>query len=251
MQQRRLIKIKAIILVAGYATRLYPLTLNTPKALLPIAGKPIIRYILDEIKTISDIDKIYVVTNSKFYSHFSDWAAGLDAGIAIDVIDDGTSTEETRLGAVGDIQFTIDKCSIDDDLMIIAGDNFFTYRLADYHAAFKKNRNNYVVAKELSDVRQLKHFAVAKLAADSRILELQEKPNEPQSNIAVYATYTYLRETIPLFSRYFDEGNKGDAPGYFVQWLHAIRPVYAWRMNGDCYDIGTQEAYSDVKAMFE
>jgi len=168
----------------------------------------------------------------------------------IEVIDDGTSSEQTRLGAVGDIQFTIDRCAIDDDLMIIAGDNFFTFRLADYHAQFKKNSYNYVVVKELDNVEQLRHFAVATLAADNRIIELREKPNEPQSNIAVYATYIYRRDTLPLFRRYLNEGNKGDAPGYFVQWLHKIRPVYAWHMNGDCYDIGTQEAYDEVRARY-
>ena len=237
--------------MAGYATRLYPLTLNTPKALLQIAGKPIVEYILDEIYTIPDIDKVYVVTNSKFYPNFCDWVEGLSGNKPIEVIDDGTSTEETRLGAVGDIKFTIDRCAIDDDLMIIAGDNFFTYRLADYYADFRKNPHDFVVAKELDDIEQLKHFAVAKLDADGRIIDLQEKPSKPESNIAIYATYTYLRETLPLFERYFAEGNRGDAPGYFVQWLHKIKPVYAWRMNGDCYDIGTQKAYDDVRAMFE
>ena len=246
-----MIKIKAIILVAGYATRLYPLTLNTPKALLPIAGKPIIGYILDEINTIPNIDEVYVVTNSKFYPHFSEWAAGVDSVVPVEVIDDGTSSEETRLGGIGDIKYAIDKCAIDDDLMIIAGDNFFTYRLADYYAEYEKNPSNYVVVKELDDVEQLRHFAVAKLDADNKILDLVEKPSEPQSNIAVYATYIYRRETLPLFERYFEEGNNPDAPGYFVQWLHKIRPVYAWRMNGDCHDIGTQTAYDDVRAEFE
>jgi glucose-1-phosphate thymidylyltransferase len=242
---------KALIMAAGYATRLYPLTLDRPKALLPIAGKPIIGYILDEINTIPDIDKVYVVTNSKFYKHFCDWANGLSSGKPVEIIDDGTSTEETRLGGVGDIKFVIDRYAIDDDLMIIAGDNFFTYRLADYFAEYEKNPCDYVVAKEIDDVRQLRQFAVAELDADNRILNLIEKPSEPPSNIAVFATYTYRRDTLPLFERYFREGNNPDAPGYFVQWLHKIKPVYAWRMNGDCYDIGTQKAYDDIRAAFE
>ena len=246
-----MIKIKAIILAAGYATRLYPLTLNKPKALLPIADKPIIGYILDEINTISDIDNIYVITNSKFYQHFLDWATGITTDTPIEIIDDGTSTDETRLGAIGDIKFVIDQYSIDDDLMIIAGDNFFTFRLADYYTQFQNNPRDYVVVKELNNIEQLRHFAVASLDRDGRIVDLKEKPQEPQSNIAVYATYIYLRQTLPLFSTYFAQGNKGDAPGYFVQWLHTIKPVYAWHMDGDCYDIGTQKAYDDVRTKFE
>jgi len=237
---------KAIILLAGYATRMYPLTENQPKALLPLRGKPVIDYILDGINRLPDVDTIYAVTNTKFYTHFVEWAKIAPTTIPIEVLDDGTTTNENRRGAVGDIFFTITEKSIDDDLFIIAGDNYFTYDLKEQYDFFIKTNSDTIVAKEINDREQLKAFAVAKLDESGKVLDLVEKPADPQSNTAIFASYFYKKDTVPLFKTYLDEGNDPDPPGAFPQWLHKKRDVYAYTMNGDCYDIGTIAMYEEM-----
>ncbi|MBP5492172.1 MAG: nucleotidyltransferase family protein [Clostridiales bacterium] len=241
----------ALILAAGYATRLYPLTINTPKPLLPVGPKAMIDYIVDEIDTLDDVSKIAVVTNHRFASHFDEWAASksgrAEASLPpIEVIDDGTTDDFNKLGAIGDIQYVIDKLSIDEDLMIIAGDNLFTYKLRDMYDFFMKNRKDTLVAIRVDDVEQLKKLAVATLDEDNKVLHLAEKPQLPRSTVAIYATYFYLRETLPMIRQYLDEGNTPDAPGNFPSWLYTRKDVYAFRAPGTCIDIGTPENYKDV-----
>lgn len=242
---------KAIILVAGYATRLYPLTLNQPKALLPVAGKPIIDYIVDEINKVDEIDEIFVVSNHKFASHFENWANGHSSKKSISVIDDGTTTEETRRGAIGDILYTIEQKNIDDEVVIIAGDNFFTYSLKDYFDYYKKLGKDCICVKEFNDIELLKQMGVAQLDDNNKVISIDEKPDEPKSNTAVYATYMYTKETVKLFEKYINDGNKPDAPGYFVEWLYKNKDVYAYIFDGECYDIGTPKSYEDVCKEFE
>jgi len=242
---------KAIILVAGYATRLYPLTLNKAKALLPINGKAIIDYIVDQIETIDDVDEIYVVSNHKFAYQFDEWASVHTCKKPIYIIDDGTSSEETRRGAIGDILYTVEEKNIDDDIMVIAGDNYFTYSLKDYYDFFKKKDCDCVCVKPFENKEMLKQFGIALLDENYRVIDIEEKPENPKSNNVVYATYMYKRETVKLFDRYIKEGNKPDAPGNFVVWLHTRKPVYAYTFNEECYDIGTPESYHSVCDMFK
>jgi glucose-1-phosphate thymidylyltransferase len=237
---------KAVILAAGYATRLYPLTKDAPKPLLPIKGRPMIDYIIDEINTIGAVSEIFVVSNHRFANSFERWAKTAPSNIPLVIIDDGTETEQTRLGAIGDINFTLEAAGIDDELLIIAGDSFFTFRLSEYYAFFRQKQADCVAAKEFNDRERLKQFAVALTDGGGRIISLIEKPEEPPSNLAVYAAYFYTRETAGLFKNYLAEGNKPDAPGYFVQWLYRRKPVYAYIMNGDLFDIGTPEAYREI-----
>lgn len=242
---------KAILLVAGYATRLYPLTKNMPKALLNIAGKPILTSIYEQLETLDAVDEVYVVSNHKFYEHFVKWANELNGTKKITVIDDGTTNEDNRRGAIGDIKYTIDQMAIDEDIVVVAGDNFFTYKLKDMYDYYKKVNDDCVCVKEIDDVEELKAFAVASLGADNRIEQLEEKPQQPKSNTAVFATYMYTKETIKLFEQYLNEGNKPDAPGYFVEWLYRKKPVYAYKFVGECYDIGTPQSYEEVGNLFK
>lgn len=242
---------KAILLVAGYATRLYPLTLNTPKALLPINGKAIADYIIDQIEKISDVDEIYVVTNHKFADDFEKWASEHKCKKPIYVLDDGTTTEETRRGAIGDILYTIDQKKIDDDVMIIAGDNFFTYSLEDYYNFFREKKSDCVCVKEFNNKKMLKQFGIALLDEEGKVIDIEEKPENPKSNNVVYAAYMYTKETVKLFRQYIAEGNKPDAPGNFVVWLYTRKPVYAYKFAEECYDIGTPESYKTVCELFE
>jgi len=238
---------KAIILAAGYATRLYPLTLDKPKALLKIQGKAIIDYIVDQINTISDIDEIIVISNHKFADHFINWARPAQTAIPIKVLDDGTVDEETRLGAIGDISFVIGREHIDCDLVIIAGDNLFTFPLAEYKRFFEEKNSDCVCVQRIEDINARRQIGIALLDAGGRVIDMEEKPREPKSDCGVFATYMYKRETVPLFKQYLNEGNKPDAPGFFVSWLVKRKPVYAYVMNGKCYDIGTPEALKQAE----
>lgn len=241
----------ALILAAGYATRLYPLTINKPKALLPINNKPIIDYIVDEIETIDAVDEIIVISNHKFFDCFYEWADSLKSDKKITVLDDGTTSEETRRGAIGDILYAIDEKNIDEEVLVIAGDNFFTYSLKDYYDYYKRIDKDCVCVKRFENREMLKQFGVALLDENSKVLEIEEKPAQPKTNMAVYATYMYKRDTVPMFRQYIQEGNKPDAPGYFLEWLYKRKEVYAYTFDGECYDIGTPESYRSVCEEYE
>lgn len=242
---------KCILLCAGYATRLYPLTKNFPKALLEINhGKSILDYIMDEVYTIDEIDEVYVITNHVFYDHFKMWADGKKGDKNIIVIDDYTTSCEDRLGAIGDIQYTILDRKIDDDLLIIAGDNLFDYSLQDVVSFFREKNHPVVCGKEIYDVELLKRLAVAKVDDSGQIVNLVEKPEKPEGNVAVYATYLYPKDILNEIKRYLDEGNKPDAPGYFVEYLYHKVPVYVYRFNGNCFDVGTVESLQEVRTLY-
>ena len=241
---------KAIILVAGYATRLYPLTKDKPKALLEVNKKPIINYIVEQIDKIDAIDDIFVVSNHKFAKNFEDWAKVTESEKKITVIDDGTDTVETRRGAIGDILFTIEQMKLDDEIMIIAGDNLFTYDLKDFFDYYKKIDCDSVCAKRFENKEMLSQFGIAELDGNNKIIGLEEKPENPKSDIVVYATYLYKKETMPMFKDYMDEGNNLDAPGHFIEWLYKKKDVYAYIFDGECYDVGTHESYEAVQKVF-
>ena len=241
---------KCILLCAGYATRLFPLTENFPKALLDIEeDKPLLNYIMDEVNTIEDIDEVFVITNNRYYEHFNNWAK-TSKGKLITVINDKSTSNDDRLGAIGDIQYTINNGKINDDVIIIAGDNLFDYPLKDVVDYFKEKKSAVVVGKELDNIEMLKRFAVAKVDNDNKLTNLEEKPAKPKSNIAVYATYIYPKEFLPLIRDYLEEGNNPDAPGYFVEYLYKIRNVYIYKFKGNCYDVGNHEELKRVRDLY-
>ena len=240
----------ALILAAGYATRLYPLTLNRPKPLLKIGDKTILDYIMDSLDEVECIHKTIVITNDKFHSHFVEWAAGRKSNSEIRVLNDGTLTEETRLGAIGDINFAIQQENISDEMLIIAGDNFFTYKLVDVYNFYRKHGKDTVVVKEMKDREALKSMGVAIVDEAGQVLEFEEKPQNPRSDLAVYASYLYRRDTVPLFKVYLSQGNKPDAPGNFSAWLCKQKPLLVYRFDGECYDVGTPESYRLVNELY-
>ena len=237
---------KAIMLVAGYATRLYPLTLNVPKALLPVGDKAILDYIVDEVVTIPEIDEIVVISNHKFYEHFVEWKNAKDIGVKITVLDDNTTDDSNKLGAIGDMNFAIETCGIDDDIIVLAGDNLFNYKLKDGYDYFKNVDKDVIFTKEIDSIDDLRRMANVELDENGKVLSLVEKPQNPKSNIAAFATYIYKKETLPIIKKYLDEGNNPDAPGFFPAYLHKIKDVYAYKFEGECIDIGTPESYKNV-----
>lgn len=241
---------KAIILVAGYATRLYPLTKDTPKPLLKVGGKTIIDYIVDEINTIDDIDSIFVISNHKFAGHFDKWAKERSNPKPVTVIDDGTDSDENKRGAIGDILYTIEQGNIDDDVVIIAGDTLFTYSLTDYYNYFREKKADCVCVKQFDDKELIKQMGVVLLDNDNKVIDLEEKPQNPRSDKVAYAAYMYTKDTLKLVKEYLAEGNSPDAPGYFLQWLHKKKDVYGYITEGECYDIGTHKALAEVRRLY-
>jgi glucose-1-phosphate thymidylyltransferase len=241
---------KAIILAAGYATRLYPLTLTTPKPLLKIGEKRIIDRIFDEVEKIPEIDEIFIISNHKFYDQFADWKRSKTLKKPVKIIDDGTVDDEGKLGAIRDINLVLKQESVSDDVMVLAGDIVFTFSLTDFYSYYQRNNRDTICVYEVKEINDLKRMAVVNLDAENRVLELEEKPQNPKSNIGATAFYIYKRDTLPLFGEYIRQGNNLDAPGYFTAWLYKIKEVRAYRIQGECYDIGTPDSYREVQKLF-
>jgi glucose-1-phosphate thymidylyltransferase len=230
--------VKALVLAAGYATRLRPLTDTWAKELLPVAGTPIIDTIVERIDAVADVDEIHVVTNARKAAAFERWADGRE----IRVHDDGTTSNDNRLGAIGDMLFVVERAAIDDDLLVIAGDNLFEFSLADFVAFWRgKGRASAIAVRDVGSRELVKRYSVVELDSDDRVLDFVEKPPEPQSTLAAIATYVFHREHVPLIDAYLEAGNEPDQPGRFIAWLHRHEPVFGWRFAGDWFDIGDLE----------
>jgi glucose-1-phosphate thymidylyltransferase len=231
--------VKAIILAAGYATRLYPLTRSMAKPLLPLAGRPMLDYLLDRLHEADEIDEIHLVTNHKFADAFSDWAGTRD----VRVHDDGTTSDEDRLGAIGDIQFVIDTARLaNDDLIVIAGDNLFDYSIDDYVRWWReKGVANAVALYDVGDLELVTQYSNVDVDGTERLLAFTEKPQEPTSTLVATAAYIYHRAHVPEIRRYLDEGNAPDQPGRLVAWFVPRVPVYGYRAGGEWRDIGDAE----------
>jgi glucose-1-phosphate thymidylyltransferase len=242
---------KAIILAAGYATRLYPLTKDKPKSLLEVAGKTILEHILLKITKADAVDRVYLVTNARFFDQFQTWVDHFWYPLAINVLEDGTVDNDHRLGAIADLQFVIDAAKMEDDLLVLAGDNLFDFELADFVAFFEMHHFDMITTHELTDPEQLRRTGVIEVNQDYQVKSFTEKPQQPQSNLAVPPFYIYRRDTLPLIRQYLNEGQNSDAPGNFIPWLLTRKPVYAYKFEGRRYDIGTMESYQEVCRLFE
>ena len=236
---------KCLILAAGYATRLYPLTENFPKPLLKVGEKTILDWLIDDIDTLGLVDEYVVISNHKYAHHFDEWAA--EKAQKITVVDDGTSTNETRLGAVKDIQFAIDQLNIDDDMLVIAGDNVLDFSLTKF-IKYAKEKNTSCIMRyyEESDVKLTK-CGVVEIDDSDRIISMEEKPRQPKSHWCCPPFYYYTKEDARLIQKGIDSGCGTDAPGSYIAWLCSQTPVCAMEMPGSRYDIGNLESYQKVQ----
>jgi glucose-1-phosphate thymidylyltransferase len=232
--------VKAVVLAAGYATRLYPLTETVAKPLLPVGGRPMLDWILDRVRDVAEIDAVHVVTNHKFVAAFEAWAAHEPARPRLAVHDDGTTSEDDRLGAIGDIRFVLDAARLEgDDVLVIAGDNLFDFSLVDYVAFWRaKGRASTLAVHDVGSRELARQYGIVAVDADSRVVGFVEKPAEPPSTLAATAAYLYHREHVPLVRTYLAEGNPPDRPGNFIAWLRLREPVYAYAFEGDWRDVG-------------
>lgn len=241
---------ECILLAAGYATRLYPLTKDKPKALLTIGNKTILDIVLDKIFEIENITKIHIVTNHKFYENFKNWHSTYKGLVPINIIDDGTTDNDNRLGAIGDMRYVIKKEKINDDIFVLASDNIFKFSLKPMFDMFYKYGNDTISAHIVDDIETLKTMGVLKLDEDNVVCEFAEKPQNPQSNYGVPPFYIYKKDTLALIDKYIDEGNNPDAPGYFLPWLIKNNKVMAYVFDDMIVDIGTPQAYEQAQNLF-
>lgn len=231
----------AIVLAAGYGTRLYPLTKDKPKPLLDVAGKPIIEHIIRKLEKITEIGKIYIVTNAKFEQQFKNWLKNFEADRPIEIVNDGTTSNEDRLGALGDLHYIIQEKSLDDDIVLIAGDNLFGISLFDVHNYFKKRKSNVIVLHDVKDLELAKQYGIVEIDHDNMVVHFVEKPISPQSTLASTGIYLFPKKTIELIKKYIAQGNNPDKTGSFIEWLHKREAVHSYVTDKKWYDIGSPE----------
>ena len=243
---------KCLILAAGYATRLYPLTENFPKPLLAVGKKSILDWLVDDLAEHTEIEEFVVITNHKFVSQFEAWKNGKkqDCPYQITIIDDGTSTNETRLGAVKDIQLAIEKLNISDDLLVMAGDNVLDFSLSDFVKFALEKNTSCVMCHEENDLKKQQKTAIITVDKDSQITSYEEKPQEPKGNLAVPPFYYYKSADACRIPEALKDGCGYDAPGSFAAWLSKKTPMHAYKMQGKRYDIGDLASYEYVKKVF-
>lgn len=240
---------KCLILAAGYATRLYPLTENFPKPLLKVGDKTILDWLVDDIDLSGEVDEYIVISNHKFAHHFEEWAATKPQNIT--VVDDGTSTNETRLGAVKDIQFAIDTLHLDDDMLVIAGDNVLDFSLTKFVEYAKEKGTSAIMRYYEANGQKLLKTGVVTIDSDDRILLMTEKSPNPATHWCTPPFYFYTREDARLVQKGIESGCGTDAPGSHIAWLCTQTPVHAMEMPGSRYDIGNLASYEEVQRTYK
>ena len=236
---------KCLILAAGYATRLYPLTENFPKPLLDVGDKTILDWLVDDIHTAGLVDEFVVISNHKFAHHFDKWAA--TKSMKVTVVDDGTDSNETRLGAVKDIQFAIDKLGLDDDMLVIAGDNVLDFSLTKFLAYAKEKNTSCIMRYFEPEEKKLTKCGVVEIDENDRIVSMEEKPTAPKSHWCCPPFYYYTQADAKLVAKGIEAGCGTDAPGSYIAWLCTQTPVFAMEMPGKRFDVGNLESYNKIK----
>jgi glucose-1-phosphate thymidylyltransferase len=244
---------KVIILAAGYATRLYPLTLTQPKPLLPVAGQPMIDYVLDNLAPIPGIDRIFVVTNAKFAGHFQKWSEhyrATKAKLNFTIVNDGSTDDTNKLGAIGDLHYVLKTQEVEDDILVVAGDNLFSEKLGDFGQFCLEKRTPVLALYDVGNLEDIRKYNAISIDGAGRITFFEEKPKNPTSTLTGIALYYYPKSTLPLIKQYIAEGNNPDQPGRLVQWLYPRVPFHTWKVPGIWYDIGSKETLEEANRIF-
>jgi len=237
---------KNIVIAAGYATRLGELTKNFPKPLLKIGNSTILGRMLDDIDKIDDVDEHIIITNHKFAGIFEEWAAEQRYSKPITIVDDGTETNETRLGAVCDLLFAMDKLSIDDDLLVVAADNLLFFSFLEFVDFAKEKQTSCIMCHEQPSIERLQRTGVVELDENHRVLGMEEKPQVPKSHWAVPPFYIYLRKDLDLVRHSVENGCGKDAPGNLAHYMVEHAVLHAWPMSAGRFDIGSLDTYYEA-----
>lgn len=241
---------KNIVIAAGYATRLYPLTENFPKPLLEIGNSTILGRMMDDVDAFPEVDEHIIVTNHRFAGIFEDWVAKQSYSKPIRVIDDGTETNETRLGAVRDLLLALESCQIDDDIMVLAADNILDFSLRGFVEFFKEKGTSCIICHHQPLVERLRRSGVIEMDENNLVTGMEEKPQNPKSNWSTPPFYIYSKADMPLIKDCMNHGCGFDAPGNLVHHLCERTPIHAWIMPGHRFDIGSLDTYEEAKKTF-
>ncbi len=244
---------QVLILAAGYATRLYPLTLNQPKPLLPVAGKPMLEHIIDHLASVKDLGEMFIVTNQKFVQHFTDWSEKYKAtktAFNFKIINDGTTSDADKLGAIGDIRLVVNKEGVKGDLLVVAGDNLFDSSLAPFVEFARSGDTPVLAVYDVGDLESIKKYNSINLDDKGVITFFEEKPKNPTSTLTGIALYYFPANVVALLETYIAEGNNPDQPGRFIQWLYPRVPVRTWEVPGTWFDIGSKETLEEADRIF-
>ena len=243
-----------LILAAGYATRLYPLTENKAKPLLDVAGKPMMEWVIDNLAPIDGIEKVYVVTNNKFAAAFQAWADEYNrthAKLAFEIINDGSTGDADKLGAIGDLNLVISRAGLAaSDLIVVAGDNLFNQSLEGFGKFCREKNQPVLGVYDVGSLEQAKKYGVVAVDDGGTITSFEEKPAEPKSTLIGIALYYYPASTVASVATYLAAGNNPDQPGRFVQWLYPRTPVQTWQVPGTWFDVGSKETLEEANAIF-
>jgi glucose-1-phosphate thymidylyltransferase len=244
---------KVIILAAGYATRLYPLTKHKPKALLPIGNKPLINHLIDKMDRLEDLNEIILVTNDRFYQQFLDWSKTIRASAPVTVINDGTTDNDNRLGAVGDLQFAVKASKTKEDIMVLASDNLFDEDFKGFTAFAKKKGDGLSIG--VYDIGDPKiaagRYGIIEFDSTKKITRIEEKPKEPKATTVSMGVYYFSQSTLPFMDIYMKSSAKQDAPGHYVTWLLKQMNVYAYLFSGKWYDIGSFDQLDEANRDYQ
>ncbi len=247
---------KSIILAAGYATRLYPLTKDFPKPLLKVGNLSILDRLINDIDGIGQINEHIVISNHKFFEHFVNWKNSRSFSKKVTVLDDGSTENENRLGAVKDILFAIEKCGIDEEILVLAGDNLLDFSLKEFVSYQDVKKTACIMRHFEGEKAKLQKTGVAVIDENDKVIRMQEKPAEPASNWAVPPFYIYTRQDLPYITKACTPDADGhiecgtDAPGDFIAWFCSVRDVHAWLMSGSRHDIGDLKSYEEAQKLF-
>lgn len=237
---------KNIVIAAGYATRLGELTRNFPKPLLKIGENTILGRMLDDIDRIDDIDEHVIVTNHRFADIFERWASEQHYSKPVTIVDDGTESNETRLGAVCDLLYAMDKLQIDGDLLVVAADNLLFFSFAEFVAFAKEKQSSCIMCHEQPNIEKLQRTGVIVVDDRMKVLNMEEKPQVPKSHWAVPPFYIYLQKDLDLVRHSVENGCGKDAPGNLAHYMVERTTMHAWPMSAGRFDIGSLDTYYEA-----